>query len=222
MQRENIQTRTVDLTDIEIRSGEQTGDGSLVITGYAAVFDVLSEDLGGFRERIAPTAFDGILASNPDVHMVWDHDTRYVLGRTKSGTLELSAVPERGLRVFNRVAPTSYAQDLQVLMERGDLDQMSFAFIPGEETWTYPEDDEDDIIVEVRTVEALFDVCVCAQGAYPQTQSSITQNSRQSRMEAAIDAGKLVIPSGPDTEAAAQDERALSIRRHRLALAKAR
>jgi HK97 family phage prohead protease len=214
-----VQVRTASFEDVQVRTGEETGDGSMVITGYAAVFNVLSEDLGGFKERINPAAFDALLRTNPDVVINWDHDTRYLLGRTKSGTLELNAVPDRGLRVFNRVAPVSYAEDLRVLMERGDLDQMSFKFIPGEEIWTYPENEDEEIIVEVMTVEALFDVCVCAQGAYPQTQSAVEEHSR-SRLQAAIDGGKILGQPEPAPER--NLEREAAERNRRLTLARAR
>jgi len=50
-----------------------------------------------------------------------------VLGRTKSGTLELSE-DATGLAMFARVGPTTYAKDLAISMERGDIDQMSFKF----------------------------------------------------------------------------------------------
>jgi HK97 family phage prohead protease len=212
-----MQVRTAAFQDVQVRSGEQTGDGSMVIEGYAAVFNVLSEDLGGYRERINPAAFNGVLATNPDVVINWDHDTRYLLGRTTNKTLELNPVPDRGLRVFNRVAPVSYADDLKVLMERGDLDQMSFKFIPGEEVWTYPENEDEDIVVEVMTVEALYDVCVCAQGAYPQTASWVEEHSR-SRLQAAIDGGKIL--GGRDEEA--DRERDAAARERRLTLARAR
>lgn len=217
--RKDVQVRTADFQDAQFRTSSETSDGSMIIEGYAAVFNVLSEDLGGFRERINSAAFDGLLRTNPDVVINWDHDTRYLLGRTKSGTLDLNAVPDRGLRVFNKVAPTSYAADLQVLMKRGDLSQMSFKFIPGEEIWTYPENDGEDIVVEVMTVEALFDVCVCAQGAYPQTASWVEEHSR-SRLQAAIEGGRIIgAPEDvPERDLAAE----AAERRRRLALAHAR
>jgi HK97 family phage prohead protease len=206
-------TLVAPLEDIEVRTGEQTGDGQMTISGYAAVFNLLSEDLGGFREKLAFGAFTSVLSADPDVNMNWDHNTLYTLGRTRNRTLELTQL-ERGLRIFNRTAPTSYAADLGVLMERGDIDQMSFKFIPGEEVWTYPENDDDDIIVEVKTIDALYDVCVCAQGAYPQTESTAAMNRQ--RLEHAIETGRL-----PDRAADEAADRAKAARAREIAVASA-
>src|SRR5687768_15131364 len=70
------------------------------IRGYSIVFNVLSEDLGGFRERILPQAVDRSLSS--DVRALVDHDTGKVLGRTRSGTLTLRKDP-KGL--FSTIDP---------------------------------------------------------------------------------------------------------------------
>src|SRR5262245_9503928 len=99
----------------------------MTVRGHAAVYDRTSLDLGGFRERIAKGAFTRVLNGNPDVHALWDHDTKLVLARTKNKTLELREDPV-GLHFWARVADTSYAKDLRVLMERGDIDQASFGF----------------------------------------------------------------------------------------------
>src|SRR5437763_2025006 len=74
-----------------------TQDGKRTLSGYAVVYNSLSEDLGGFREKIAPTAFDKNLATNPDVVCVRDHDPKLLLGRTKSQTLRLQS-DQVGLR----------------------------------------------------------------------------------------------------------------------------
>jgi phage head maturation protease len=44
------------------------------IRGYAAMFNSMSYDLGGFREVIAPGAFSNVLATNPDVRLLYNHD----------------------------------------------------------------------------------------------------------------------------------------------------
>jgi uncharacterized protein len=213
----NASVLTATLEDVQVRSGEQTGDGQMTISGIAAVFNLLSDDLGGFREKIAPGAFTEILSTDPDVHMDWDHNTLYTLGRTRSKTLELTEI-ERGLKVFNRTAPTSYAKDLKVLMERGDIDQMSFKFTIGEEEWH--EDAEGMITSNILMVDGLYDVCVCAQGAYPQTNATL-EHTRTKRLEQAIEGGRVIGRSnGPDPEEAR--ERSVAAQRRRLALARAR
>jgi HK97 family phage prohead protease len=90
--------------------------------GLAAVFDDLSHNLGGFREVIDHGAFRKVLASKPDVRALFNHDANYLLGRTTAGTLRLKEVG-KGLDYEFDAPATSYAADLRVLMERGDLNQ---------------------------------------------------------------------------------------------------
>ena len=177
-------------SDVEFTDpGEGRG---ATLRGHAAVFDRLSHDLGGFRTRISRGAFDRALDDNPDVHLLWDHDTRYTLARTANHTLELRTDPY-GLHVFARLAATSYAQDLATLMRRGDVDQMSFACLIGEDTWT--EDDDGQVIRDIQSVAELYDVTVCAQAAFPQTAAGL--------LAAARTAGRLTPPSPDLTDAQA-------------------
>lgn len=172
---------TVPLGDVEWRKSR---DGqSMTVAGHAAVFDRVSHDLGGFREKIDRSAFDAVLDTNPDVHFLWDHDTRYVLARTHNKTLDLRIDP-LGLHYWARVAPTSYAKDLEILMERKDIDQASFAFTVEEDDWAM--DDEDYPMRTIKRVGQLFDVTVTAKGAYPQTDSSL-----RSLLQEAIAQGRL-------------------------------
>lgn len=147
------------------------GPGHFTIRGHAAVFNQPSHlILGAFRTVVKDGAFAKVLEKAPDVHMTWDHDTRYTLGRTTSKTLELRVDPI-GLHSWCRVAPTSYAADLRVLMERGDLNQMSWSGYIGADEWH--EDTDGNVTRYIVEVDELLDVCVCAQGAFPQTDVSI-------------------------------------------------
>ena len=176
-----IRRVSIPLSDVEWR---KSGDGqSMTVAGHAAVFNRLSHDLGGFREKISPGAFTEVLDRSPDVHLLWDHDTALVLARTTNKTLDLREDPQ-GLHYWARVAPTSYASDLQVLMERGDVDQASFAFTVAQDEWHA--DDEENITRTITRVGELYDVTITAQGAYPQTDSSL-----RSLLQNAIAEGRL-------------------------------
>lgn len=140
-----------------------------VIEGYAIVFNALSEDLGGFREKIAPDAVDRALTEKHDVLALIDHDSGKVLGRSTSGTLRMEK-DAKGLKVRIEPPDTTYARDLIEVMRRGDVSQMSFAFrIHGEgQTWTKAE-------MPVRTVTDMdmYDVSVVSRPAYPQTAAAV-------------------------------------------------
>lgn len=165
--------------DIEHRSNataplvlEERGEGDAktpVLRGYAAVFDTLSQDLGGFREQIKPGAFAEALSS--DVRLLINH-TGLPLARTASGTLKLSE-DQRGLVVEAQLDPANpIVTQLRSAMQRGDVSQMSFGFSvkPGGQDWAKNDDG-----ITVRTLKAvrLFDVSVVSFPAYPDTSVAL-------------------------------------------------
>lgn len=176
-----------ELRDVEVR---QSGNGEeFTLTGYAAVFDKWSEDLwtfaGTFREKISPGAFADVLASKPDVRLLYNHDG-LTLARTKSETLELTE-DEEGLRVWARLAPTSMAQDLRMAMQRGDVDQMSFAFTIAEDEW-HEDHDTEEVERTILRVGELFDVSVVSFPAYPDTEATMRE------LRSAAEKGKIHPP----------------------------
>ena len=146
------------------------GDGP-VIAGYAAVFDSLSEEIFGFRERVLPGAFTNTLKGKPDVRALIDHDSSKILGRTTAGTLAIKE-DDRGLAV--RITPPDTTAGVDVLksIRRGDIDQMSFAFQTVTDQWHTEDEEEIRELVEVR----LFDVSVVTFPAYPDTSVSVRSN----------------------------------------------
>lgn len=149
------------------------GEAALpTITGYAAVFDtetVIGGKDWGFREKIARGAFAEALKTS-DVRALFNHDEEYVLGRVKSGTLRLTE-DERGLKVEIDPPDTQDARDLITKMQRGDIDQMSFAFTMegGVQTW----DETGDMPLRViEKVGELMDVSVVTFPAYPETEAA--------------------------------------------------
>jgi len=152
----------------ELRLVEPEGDDAApVIEGYAAVFNVLSEDLGGFREKIAPGAFANTIKT-ADVRALVNHDPNLLLARNKSGTLKLS---EDEIGLLDTITPpdTQVGRDTVTSMRRGDLTGQSFAFRTITDSWAMEDGGE------VRTLEEveLFDVSVVTYPAYPDTSVAV-------------------------------------------------
>lgn len=126
-----LETRT-NQTTFEIR--ELEGTDGMTFEGYASVFNSESEDLGGFREFVAPGAFKRSLRSRNDIKLLWNHDTGSVLGSTRAGTLNL-VEDERGLKVRAELPNTTLGRDTAELIRRGDIDSMSFGFSVIKDSW---------------------------------------------------------------------------------------
>lgn len=151
----------------ELRAFEN--EGTRHIVGYAARFNQLSEDLGNFREQIAPGFFNGV--ENDDVRALFNHDPNYVLGRSINGTLRLSQDNE-GLAVDITPPDTSWARDVMVSIGRGDISQMSFAFTIAEngDKW---EKVDGKWIRTLLQKGRLLDVSPVTYPAYPQTSTAV-------------------------------------------------
>jgi len=108
---------------VEVRAGRE---GKRTIGGFAAVFNRVSDNLGGFVERVAPTAFNKSRGDGwPGVMARYNHDDNMLLGTSDSGTLRL-LVDDTGL-VYEVDLPSSRS-DVHELVERGDVRKSSFAF----------------------------------------------------------------------------------------------
>ena len=150
---------------VELRAAGDESKPS-IIAGYAAVFSQLSEDLGGFREQIAPGAFSKSLGE--DIRALFNHDRNFVIGRNKSKTLRLEE-DARGLRVEIDPPDTTDARDLLVKMKRGDVTGMSFGFRTMEDHW----DEVDGKVVRTLIEVRVFDVSVVTYPAYPQADAAV-------------------------------------------------
>lgn len=142
-------------------------DGEGRIEGYAAVFDSLSLDLGGFREKIRPGSFRKTL-TEADVRGLFNHEPNFVLGRNRAGTLELSE-DSRGLHFRATPPAATWVADLRLSIERGDIDQGSFSFDTIRDEWTNGPEGRERELIEVR----LYDVSVVTYPAYPQTNVAV-------------------------------------------------
>lgn len=139
------------------------------ITGHAAVFNAPSDDLGGFREIIAPGAFGKDLAA-PGVYALWNHDERFIIAGTNDGSLRL-AEDDIGLRAEMDPMDTPTIRDLVVEpIRRGLVNKMSFAFDPIDDSWGT---DRGGGTLRTLNSVKLYDVSPVTFPAYSQTDISM-------------------------------------------------
>ena len=169
----DIKDREIRTFSLDEKSFETREDGTRRIVGHAAVFNQWSEDLGGFREQIAPGAFAEAINAD-DVRALFNHDTNQVLGRNRSKTLTLLE-DSRGLMSEIILPDTQLARDLEALMKRGDINQMSFAFHVNKEDQTWKKAGEEPWERTITKVSRLYDVSVVTFPAYPQTDAAIRE-----------------------------------------------
>jgi HK97 family phage prohead protease len=158
----------VDRLGAELRS-ELAGDR---LSGHAAVFERLAR-LPSTYEAVARSAFDGVL--DDDVRALVNHNPDNLLARVGAGTLKLST-DESGLYFeIPQLPNTTYAANLREQIERGDLNGMSFGFIPGTFAMSKAPDG-----LQVRThtaVKRLLDVSPVTYPAYEGTDLVLRQQT---------------------------------------------
>jgi uncharacterized protein len=152
----------VNTTDIEVRA---EGNG-MTFTGYAAVFNSPSEDLGGFIEYVAPGAFKRSLQSRNEIKLLWNHDSGEPLASVRGGSMQL-VEDERGLKVTATLPQTSRGRDVAELLRTKVIDSMSFGFNVIKDTWSRDG--------QIRTLESvrLFEVSVVSFPAYGATTATV-------------------------------------------------
>lgn len=154
----------------ELRAEQKDEEGKQKkLVGHAALFNKIT-DLGWFREKIEPGAFAETI-KNDDIRALWNHDKNFVLGRTSAETLSLKE-EKKGLAVEIDPPPTTWANDLMVSIERGDVSQMSFAFQVTKEEWNYADKKNETDLRTLKKVK-LFDVSPVTFPAYPDTDVAL-------------------------------------------------
>jgi len=184
------ETRT-NHVDFELRA---EGDDGMTFTGYAAVFNQPSEDLGGFREYVAPGAFTRSLKSRSEVKLLWNHDVGEPLASMRGGTMKLYE-DERGLKVTAQLPNTSRGRDVAELIRTGVVDSMSFGFNVIRDSWS--KDGTTRTLESVRLIEA----SVVSYPAYTQTAGTVSVRSAEAAISADLLADALLkLESGEDLD----------------------
>lgn len=164
--------------NIEISHVEKRDDAPDKLSGYAIVFNVLSEPIFGlFKERVMPEALEKTLKED-DQLCLWGHDAMYVLGRKSANTLDLR-VDDKGL--YFEVTPpnTNWARDLVESIHRGDINQMSFGFKVFDERWIQDKETIKEHRMPIREILGikLYEISIVSFPAY--SQSSVRNHNNE-------------------------------------------
>ena len=156
-----MKDREIRYFDSEVLVEKREDGDSRTISGRAAVFNKLSRNLGWFREKIDPAAFDE--CDMTDVIACRNHDPDKVMARTTAETLKLGT-DQNGLNYTFDAPNTTAGNDTIEDIKLKNITQSSFAFTIAEDRW-----DEDDEHGEIRTilkVKKLYDVSPVTNPAY--------------------------------------------------------
>ena len=145
-----------------------TGDG-LSFSGYAAVFNQLSEDMGGFRISLRPGAFSRSLKGKRDIRMFLNHEDSIVLASTRAGTLRLTQ-DDHGLKAEADLPDNEWGRPVADAVARGDIHTMSIGFnsVPAKDEWS------DDRSTLFKSEIVLHEVSpITSWAAFPQTTAGV-------------------------------------------------
>ncbi|WP_010291249.1 phage major capsid protein [Kurthia massiliensis] len=159
MDKEQVETQEV---EVQTDAQPETVADKLTITGTAIVFNEPSEDLGGFKEVIAPNALDGVDLSN--IKFMLSHEDSKVVATTKNGSLRLT-VDEKGLHYEADVDQETYDK-----VKDGLYDKMSFSFKEGKARM------QGEFKI-VEQIEKLYEISLVAIPAYDKTEARVLSRS---------------------------------------------
>jgi HK97 family phage prohead protease len=207
-------------TDGKIETRE-TPDGRRFIDGLIP-YNSRSEDLGGFVEVIAPTAFKKTLNDRANVFALWAHDDAEILASTASGTLELQDRDD-GLAFSLEVRDTAIGEDRWSAIKRGDVRGVSFGFYTERDTWDKQQKPALRTLVETRLVELSVGVMTPAyNGAQSAAALRTVVQEARSLAEAAPAVQVAPPEQAPDEDRRAEVEALRSQQEAMLELIKAR
>lgn len=161
---DKVEIRSFESEPLELRASD-SGDG-MTFSGYAVRYNEPSLPMP-FTEFVDPTALNKTLRSRNDVRMYLNHSDLHVLGSTRAKTLTLENRSD-GLFATADIPDTSYGNDLQVLIQRGDVRTMSFGFSTVKDAWS--EDGSTRTLKEIRLHEVSV---ITGVAAYPSTTAAV-------------------------------------------------
>jgi len=148
-------------------------NGAAILEFYASVFNSkskpITENGKTFREIILPGTYDGADTTNTLATLF--HDKNKIIGRTRSGTLQLVS-DDYGLKAVVTMGSTQLHKDTLEQVGRGDLDECSFI---GRVTDWEDRYEGDELIRYIKSIDLIKDVSIVSEGAYSGTNIIIRE-----------------------------------------------
>ncbi|WP_242145892.1 MULTISPECIES: HK97 family phage prohead protease [unclassified Bacillus cereus group] len=159
---------------IEIREANEE-EGKRTISG-AIKYNTESAEMRDwwgdtFVEEIAEGAFDESLKVR-DVVGLWSHDTSQVLGNTKSNTLRIEN-DKKELRFELDIPNTTVGNDAWELIQRGDVDGVSFGMKVIKDKWSSEERENGKLYKRSILNAELYEISPVAFPAYPANEVNV-------------------------------------------------
>lgn len=178
---DGVSCRTLTLKDAQLRAMDgDDEDQDPRIEGYAALFGHRTELYPDLYEELVEGCFDAVLASEPDVCCLLNHDPCGVIARTSNDTLSLKA-DEKGLWYSATPNQSRVAQDAVEMIRRGDISQSSFAFVVQRAEWVDLDGDDAEEnsgnLRRILEIKELWDVSPVTYPAYADTTSTVASRA---------------------------------------------
>ena len=164
----DIRTRP---TDLQVRD---TQDGAMKISGYAIVFNEISQDMG-FYEYIQPTALHGLDLS--DLLLLYNHDYSNILARASSDNLHIK-IDKKGLFFSATLPETTLGRDTYNNILAGNLKGCSFSFtLPQDGSGdTWDRDKSGNLIHYVTQIDEMSEISITSVPAYNTTSVRVQRS----------------------------------------------
>ncbi len=186
----NVQyrSREVDFRAVKTENEEMVAEGMAILYNEEVV--LWSTDDIEERELILPGAATESL-ENDDWRAVWNHRNDIVLGRKSSGTLETEE-NENGVMVKITFPDSEEGRSKFSSIKRGDVNQMSFAFIPIDFKEEKIVEGEKTIYKTTISKLQVWEVSPVTFPAYENTEISARKEQRKKQVEAEASANNQV------------------------------
>lgn len=155
------------------------------ISGYAIQWGQPANIAGLFEERFARGAFNQSLVDNPDVVVLWGHDSTRPLARVSNRSLTLKSDNIGLWYSFTPDEDSPMGKEALASVRSGLVDQVSIGFSSQEEEW----DDVDKLPKRTITRARLTEISILVWGAYGKSTSAAVVDARSAsakRAEAAM------------------------------------